>query len=227
MPSKSANVFLGIVLFYDAIKFLMLNYFETLTSSIIFPLLTLIVSVPISFQIPFRGIGILTIRNFWLIVLFIYYCMLSIIYSPNPLKGYDILFQIITEGVLPGLLLGMLFLNNQKINWSVILFFGLLYLATVLIYAEPYFYMRYSLPTLNPIWCAKTSLAIVLVSIYKKNISNYLRYTAFFIGLLVAILTQSRGPFFSFLLIIAALTGFRLMSTGYSRIGINIYYYGY
>lgn len=222
MDKILAGIFLGIILFYDAIKFIALYYFPFLSSPILFLILTFLVCIPIVSKIPLRIFCLFLRIEFWLILIFSYYCYLSAyVLSPNSKIGFDILIQIVTEGIFPGLLLAIMFSGCQNINWNLILSLGLSYCFVVLIYSEQYFYLRYSLPTLNPIWCAKTSLAIALISIFAKRSYPCLRVTSFFTGIYVAIFTQSRGPFISFLFLILLYLGIGVLKCPFFRVKLH------
>lgn len=213
--SVGAGISLAVVLFFDLFAFVISQY--TGLSVSLLPILVLVPATFLTLALIHRPPTALIASDklplvVWLALLG--YLALTLYWSANPAYGSWKLSVLLVRGVLPGLVIYLIYRRSAKLSWTPTLVLGTLYaVALIFLGAETSAYPgRYALAGSNPIWDARLVLLLAAVVLWHPKLTWPIKSLLLGTALTAAFLTQSRGPLVAFIaasLIVGLMQSFR------------------
>ena len=134
--------------------------------------------------------------------LFIIYTFFSLFWSSNPIYGSNKLILFTLVSFLPSISIYITYIAYKKLTWQPSLVLGFIYILIIIIFGGIYNVnnQRFTLSVINPIWISRAAFYLIAISIFQFSLNKLIRTIIISLALFVALLTQSKGPFLSFVL---------------------------
>lgn len=142
-----------------------------------------------------------SLRELYFWFYFLGYATLSLFWSLNPNYGFEKLLILIVRGLIPGVYIFLLYKIHHKFSWNDVLLVSAFYSVAVILFGQesPEYPGRIALPGSNPIWDARTALMGSAIALWWQGKKVWLRLSVFCLGIVTALVTQSRGPLLAFM----------------------------
>lgn len=160
----------------------------------------------------------------WAWILFLGYIAISLLWSPNSMYGFSKLLILIIRGFIPGIYIIILckYKKTYLWKWNIFLYLTAVYGALLIFLGEGA--IRKTILGFNPISIAQVLFLGATVALWSQNESKLLRFSAFIFGISGALITQSRGPFISFVLANTILLIIRLFNKSINIRKVFLYF---